>query len=237
MLATSPLSSGVSRSDTVVIIDHRPMMCFALHAVLSKVAKQVFMIDNGDVTSDQVLEASGANTVVFSAHAPPHHDNLQLLVRLRADGQQTRLALYGATLDYKLIMTALRADIDGLLLESATLDEFTECYAAISGGGKWLSQAAMHLAMIEPIVEAGTPQHALGTLTPRQKDIARMISQGRSNKQIAEATHLAEGTVKMHINRIFRRLKIPNRATLAAVVGDRLRDDSDTLIAHKRPDR
>ena len=52
-------------------------------------------------------------------------------------------------------------------------------------------------------------------LTPRQIQIAKMVSDGSSNKKIAKALGLSVGTVKVHLHRIFEALKVSNRVQLA----------------------
>jgi len=58
----------------------------------------------------------------------------------------------------------------------------------------------------------------LARLTPRQRDVLRLLARGQSNKQIADVLGLAPGTVKIHISRILRAFKVQNRtqAVIAA---------------------
>jgi two-component system, NarL family, nitrate/nitrite response regulator NarL len=52
-------------------------------------------------------------------------------------------------------------------------------------------------------------------LTRRQREIARFVAAGLSNKQIARKASIAEGTVKIHLHRAYQKLGIANRAALA----------------------
>ena len=52
-------------------------------------------------------------------------------------------------------------------------------------------------------------------LTPRELDVVRLVSTGLPNKSIAQQLGLQEGTVKIHLHNIYRKLSVPNRATLA----------------------
>jgi two-component system nitrate/nitrite response regulator NarL len=54
-------------------------------------------------------------------------------------------------------------------------------------------------------------------LTERQQEIVRELSEGVSNKEIGRRLGLAEGTVKIHLNRIYRKLGIANRTALAVM--------------------
>ena len=53
------------------------------------------------------------------------------------------------------------------------------------------------------------------TLTRREYEVARLVSRGRSNRQVADRLQISEQTVKNHIQSIFRKLAIDNRVELA----------------------
>ena len=63
-------------------------------------------------------------------------------------------------------------------------------------------------------------------LTPRQRDVLSLIVKGKSNKEIARALGLAEGTVRVHMTSMFRSLGVANR-TAAAVAGSMLLADTE----------
>jgi DNA-binding NarL/FixJ family response regulator len=63
--------------------------------------------------------------------------------------------------------------------------------------------------------------HALAIeelLTRREAEIARFVAEGLSNKQIARKATISEATVKIHLQRAYRKLGISNRSTLAVMV-------------------
>ncbi len=74
----------------------------------------------------------------------------------------------------------------------------------------------------EPAVDSSRPK--LGLLTRRRRDVLALLVQGRSNKEIARALDLAEGTVKIHVAALFTKLSIHRRAavalTAAQIFGD-----------------
>jgi DNA-binding CsgD family transcriptional regulator len=54
-------------------------------------------------------------------------------------------------------------------------------------------------------------------LTTREQDVVRLVSSGLPNKSIAHELGLEEGTVKIHLHNIYKKLGVPNRATLALI--------------------
>lgn len=65
--------------------------------------------------------------------------------------------------------------------------------------------------------------HHFSTLTPRERDIAAELREGRANREIAQALHVSEGTVKTHINQMLTRLRLSNRTQLAVLADRALR--------------
>jgi two-component system nitrate/nitrite response regulator NarL len=57
--------------------------------------------------------------------------------------------------------------------------------------------------------------HQIEPLTTRERQIVRVMAEGLTNKEIAQRLRLAEGTVKVHLHRIYRKLGIANRTALA----------------------
>jgi DNA-binding NarL/FixJ family response regulator len=88
----------------------------------------------------------------------------------------------------------------------------------IMAGGVYLPPAMM---------VHGTPDDSRPTigstsfLTPRQREVLELLGQGRSNKEIARALNLTEGTVKLHVTAILKALNVSNR-TKAVVVAAQL---------------
>ena len=56
-----------------------------------------------------------------------------------------------------------------------------------------------------------TQEGAVEPLTAREKEVLKLVSQGASNQQIADALFVREVTVKTHLNSIFKKLKVSNR--------------------------
>jgi len=53
-----------------------------------------------------------------------------------------------------------------------------------------------------------------GTLSPREREVVRLVAAGLSNKEVARKLSLAEGTVKLHLHKIFQKLGAKNRYSL-----------------------
>jgi DNA-binding NarL/FixJ family response regulator len=63
-------------------------------------------------------------------------------------------------------------------------------------------------------LQAEVPTKASQGLTSRQVEIAMLISQGLSNREVSRQLNLSEGTVKLHLHNIYRKLGLRNRTAL-----------------------
>ena len=90
----------------------------------------------------------------------------------------------------------------------------------VAEGGAWLDPAvtARVLAIYRSAATRRSPaaRTALDTLTSREREVLALIGRGRTNGEIAAELFVSEGTVKTHINHLFTKLRLRDRA--AAVV-------------------
>ena len=69
------------------------------------------------------------------------------------------------------------------------------------------------------IFDHGAREHAqIAHLTPQERRIVGMISQGMRNREIADRLCLCEQTIKSHVSKIYRKLKVSNRSQLVRLV-------------------
>lgn len=91
----------------------------------------------------------------------------------------------------------------GLVLRSSDADRLATCLAAVAAGGRWHDPAQGQRCL------------ALARLTPRERDIVRLVARGARNRAIADSLTITEGTVKMHLHNIYAKLGLESRTQLA----------------------
>jgi DNA-binding NarL/FixJ family response regulator len=106
--------------------------------------------------------------------------------------------------------------------EGVSTDEICEALRSILDGHVYVP------ATLPDIRRAGGPRpkpaaasDELSRLTRRQREVLELITEGKSNKEIARALRLGEGTVKIHVAAVLQALSVPNRSA-AAVAGTRM---------------
>ncbi|WP_262267647.1 LuxR C-terminal-related transcriptional regulator [Microvirga yunnanensis] len=138
-----------------------------------------------------------------------------------------RLAAVSMSASRRDILVALEAGIHGYVLKNLPVAELVKRLATILEGGVYVPPCLADLSPepIEPLPRVSevsrprqTAHHAAPAhlLTSRQREVLDLLVQGKTNKEIALALKLVEGTVKIHMAAIFRHFGVNNRA--AAVV-------------------
>jgi two-component system, NarL family, response regulator len=101
----------------------------------------------------------------------------------------------------------MQAGASGFMLKSCSGAELRECVRIVHSGGTLLAPGPA--AKLAERIQA--PE-----LTDRQSQILQLLAEGRTNKEIGDALRITEGTVKLHVNRIFYKLGVRSRAAAAA---------------------
>jgi DNA-binding NarL/FixJ family response regulator len=128
--------------------------------------------------------------------------------------------------DDEVLAGMLRAGAAGFLLKGAPAEDLQRAVQEVAGGGAWLDPAVTGrvLSTYRAAPGARSAGSALAGLTARERDVLALIGRGLTNAEIARELVVGEGTVKTHVNHLFAKLGLRDRA--AAVV---LAFDSDLV--------
>jgi DNA-binding NarL/FixJ family response regulator len=145
----------------------------------------------------------------------PVLDGIAATARLRAEQPDVRVLALTTFDDDDDVFAALRAGAVGYLLKDVTSATLVEALDAASRGESVLqpSVAAKVVARVAQLPQdAPPPEHPL---TDREVDVVRLLADGRSNREIAGALFLAEGTVKNLVTSVLSKLEVRDRTQAA----------------------
>ena len=160
-----------------------------------------------------------APDVVLMDVRMPLVDGVQATRELRRrEGSPPVLALTTFD-DDEVLAGVLRAGAAGFVLKGVPAEDLHRAVRVVAGGGAWLDPAVtgrvLAIYRSAPPPRAGRDP-ALDALTSRERDVLARIGQGKTNTEIAAGLFVSDGTVKTHINHLFTKLQLRDRA--AAVV-------------------
>lgn len=162
------------------------------------------------------LVAANPVDVVLMDLRMPRLDGVSATRRIRAEHPHTQVVVLTTYAEDGDILTALGAGALGYLTKDAGRGQIAAAVRAAAGGQAVLDPAVQQ-RLLAAASAGGVSSRALGAdapdgLTPREVDVLRLIAGGLSNREIAKQLFLTEATVKSHINRLFAKTGVRDRA-------------------------
>lgn len=147
----------------------------------------------------------------------PGVDGLETLRWLRDGGVASRIVIFTVSDHEEDVVSALRAGADGYLLKDMEPEELVEQLhqAAV---GKMVISDRLTALLADALRHQQSPEKGqpdFTSLTPRERDILRHIAQGLSNKMVARRLDISEGTVKVHVKHLLKKLGLRSRVEAA----------------------
>jgi len=210
----------------LLLVDDQALFREGLHTLLSLHEDLQVVGEAGNGLEALAAADALRPDVVLMDLRMPVLDGVAATRRLLAAHPTARVIVVTTFDDDELVFDGLRAGAVGYLLKDVSSDKLVEAIRAAARGESFLqpSIAAKVLAEFNRLERgpAPTPPAPLAEpLSERELEILRLLAAGDSNKEIAAALYLAEGTVKNHVTNILGKLDARDR-TQAALRGREL---------------
>jgi DNA-binding NarL/FixJ family response regulator len=188
------------------------------HSVVRKGLRGFLELDEdfevvGEATNGEdavKLAAQHRPDVVLMDILMPKMDGIAATEVIRRDLPDTEVIALTSVLEDASVVGAVRAGAIGSLLKDVEGDDLCRAIKAAAAGQVQLSaQAAARL--VREVRAPETPE----ALSERETEVLRLIAQGHSNKEIAQALGLSDKTVKTHVHRVLAKLGLPSRTQAA----------------------
>lgn len=150
----------------------------------------------------------------------PHKNGIEAAREILAGSGGTTKVLMLTTFGLdEYVYDALAAGAGGFLLKDATFPELLHAVRVVAAGNALLSPAITKRVIGEFVHARASrlPVHSLGELTAREAEVLTLIARGLSNAEIASRLTITDHTVKTHINRLFAKLELRDRAQAVIV--------------------
>jgi two-component system, NarL family, nitrate/nitrite response regulator NarL len=144
-------------------------------------------------------------------------DDLEHLQRIRARLEDIRIVVLADELCLTNMARLLRAGVDGYLLKDLSARALSLSLLLVMNGEKALPSTLASVLADDPRTEAanGASIRAQKHLTEREEQILRCLLNAYSNKHIARALNISEGTVKVHLKSLMKKIAAGNRTQAA----------------------
>ncbi|MEU7058802.1 response regulator transcription factor [Streptomyces sp. NPDC046197] len=171
----------------------------------------------GDGDEAVRLVAELAPDVVLMDLRMPRCDGVEATRRIRSEHPGTQVVILTTYADDESLFPALRAGARGYLTKDAGGDEIVRAVESVLSGEAGLApsiQRRLLERLSEPQREprVAAPAEAPDGLTARETEVLALIAEGLTNQEIARKLHVSTATVKTHINNLFAKTGLKDRA-------------------------
>jgi DNA-binding NarL/FixJ family response regulator len=144
----------------------------------------------------------------------PRKDGLSVLRELHREKHPVKVVLLAGALEEEEVLEALRLGVRGMVLKELAPQMVIQCVRKVHAGEQWLEKQAFGRALETLLRREAGEREAGSVLTPRELEMVGMVARGLRNKEMSERMNISEGTVKIHLHHIYRKLKVENRVDL-----------------------
>ena len=196
-------------SNSVYACESQPLVLEGLERVFERSGEFVLVGWNPDPTAALERIAELRPVVALIDQSPGWRMVLHFLGELRQVSPDTMGVLCATDLAESDCYRALQAGARGVFRASQSVADLLECLRSVATGKIWMGGA-------EESPRWAGGRRANIRLTPRERDIVRLVAEGCKNREIAEQLGITAGTVKVHLMHVFEKTGVKDRFHLSA---------------------
>ncbi|MEW7977190.1 MAG: response regulator [Candidatus Sedimenticola endophacoides] len=202
----------------VLLIDDHALFRIGLQELLQRRGIDVVGA-LGDCQQGMELAASARPDVVLLDMRMPEMSGVEVLKTLRKRKLGMPIAMLTTSREEKDVIDSLQGGAQGYLLKGMEPDELIAALGEIVGGHTVVAKELTGILAkaVQGESEVAIAQTALNDLTPREREILCLLTDGQSNKVIARNLGISDGTVKLHVKAILRKLDVHSRVEAAVI--------------------
>jgi len=196
----------------VLIADDDPLTAAGIEVLLAGSNFQIVANVRSGKEALDILASARPEILVLDIRMP-ERSGLEVLRTLRGRGDRRPIVLLTGSITDQVAREAMELNVDGLVIKASAPRDLSACLEAVSRGRRWFDQEVMQRAM-DLAQSAGGDENPFEQLSVRERGIVALVRRGLRNKEIAEELGLTEGTVKVHLHKIFEKLGVRSRTEL-----------------------
>jgi DNA-binding NarL/FixJ family response regulator len=202
----------------VALIDDNRLVREGISALLAR-TPDLRVVAAGSSADDSVLEKVRPHVVLLDLGLR-NSDSLRLTEKIRRDFPDSKVIVMDLLPAHEDVMEFVHAGVAGFIMKDATVEDLVSTIRSVAGGAHVLPPqmtSTLFSQIAREAATSGRPEVMEAVrMTPRERQVINLISEGLGNKQIASRLHIATHTVKSHVRNIMEKLALHTRLQLAA---------------------
>ncbi|MEP1217073.1 MAG: two-component system response regulator NarL [Marinobacter sp.] len=202
---------------SILLIDDHPLLRQGIKQLI-EMEDEMQVVGEASNAADGILLAQELEPdLVLMDLNMPEMNGIEALKKLREGSISSRIVMFTVSDHEDDVVSALRAGADGYLLKDMEPEDMMRQLHDAAVGKMVISDRLT--ALLAQALRSQKPQQTsrpdFDSLTPREKDILRLIAEGLSNKMIGRKLDISDGTVKVHVKHLLKKLNLRSRVEVA----------------------
>jgi two-component system, NarL family, nitrate/nitrite response regulator NarL len=213
------MASSTSRAIRIVLVDDHAVVRSGLRLLVESRSGWIVVAEAG-TAAEAVAAASREQPDLILLDLDLGEDRgLDCVPRLRAAAPGARILILTGLRDTEMHQQAIRLGAAGVVVKDTAADSLLKAIERVHAGETWLDRLTTATLLAELAHDSRSKprdpdQTKIGSLTPREREVVALITEGLRNKEIADRLHISEATVRHHLTAIFSKLDISDRLGL-----------------------
>ena len=208
----------------VLLIDDHNLFRVGLEGLLASRSIEVVASVGSGWDAQRLVDELSPDIILLDMRMPGIN-GLDVLEMLRAKNETLPIVMLTTSTDENDLLKSLRAGAQGYLLKDMEPDQLVLALRDIVSG-KTVVAPDLAPILAKAVQGKSTEQEEkddspFSTLTPRETEILALLAEGQSNKAIARNLGISDGTVKLHVKAILRKLEVHSRVEAAVMAVQR----------------
>ena len=205
----------------LVIADNHPVFLQGLSNVFRSHSDIKIVAQCQDGLAAMAAIRDHAPDIAMIDTSMPGFNGFDVLATVMAEKLETGIIFLTAALSGTQIMDAISGGAKGVVFKNSSPEEITRSVRKVAAGKYQFPKDLADSVRRRRAKRQKASQWAGQQLTPRESEVTRLVIKGLTNKEIGRQMDLSEGTVKIHLHNIYKKLSIANRTSLATLMFSR----------------
>ncbi len=201
----------------IILADDHRLFREGLHALLNQIdaLKVVAEVNDGD----ELLEAIGhlQPDVILSDISMPGKTGIEVCTIITEQFPDIKVIMLSMYNNEAFFVNSLKAGAKGFLSKEISRDELLKAIRVVQAGGEYFDKKISNVILKEYVGQIGRSQPVSSgdtSLSPREKEIIKLVAESYSNGEIAEKLMISVRTVNAHKNNIMRKLQLKSNVDI-----------------------
>jgi DNA-binding NarL/FixJ family response regulator len=201
----------------IILVDDHEVVRLGLKSLLDRHPKFEVIGEAGNAKETMELVERLLPDVVLMDIRLPGTSGIEACEEITKKFPEIRIIMLTSYAEDDMLFSAIRAGASGYVLKQIGADDLMHAIEAV-GRGEALLDPAVTQRVFQEVRRAVKEEEsqAFSTLSQQEKHVLILVSEGRTNREIAKSLFLGEGTVRNYVSSILSKLGVSNRAEAAA---------------------